>query len=708
MRWETLRDQHDEPALFERAAVAPEPERGTGRAGLAAPGPGPVLAGDDGGAVAVEIRARSVINRVPGESAVPFRWTINPYRGCSHACVYCLSGDTPILLADGRTRPLADIRAGDRIYGTRREGSYRRYTPTTVLAHWVTVKRAYRITLADGTTLTASGDHRFLTGRGWKYVTGGTSGRHRRPHLTEGIGLMGTGHYAAPPENSAAYRQGYLCGIIRGDAHHGEYSYRRAGRSAAASRMFRFRLALADDEALDRAAGYLADFGVSTDRFDFSPATANRRPMAAIRNSQRASFERISEITQWPVAPCDEWRKGFLAGIFDAEGSCSQGVLRISNTDPEIITAILLSLKHFGFEHTLEFRATAPGMQIVRLTGGLRERLRFFHTTDPAITRKRRIDDVALKSEAPLDVVSIEDTGEERTLYDITTGTGDFLANGVVSHNCFARRTHEYLDLDSGRDFDTKIMVKVNAGELLRRELADPRWSGEPIAMGTNTDPYQRAEGRYRLMPQIIAALRDFANPFSILTKGRLILRDLDLLEEAARVTDVGLAVSVGSLDEAVWRSVEPGTPRPAARLDVVRRCADRGLDCSVLMAPILPGLTDSAEQIEATVAAIAEAGATSLTPILLHLRPGAREWYMQWLAREHPRLVPRYRDLYRRGAYAPKPYRDLVSARVRDAARRHGLLRPGGDDIPRHRPAPPEAPAAPGTRGEQLSLLQP
>ncbi|MBV2365181.1 Rv2578c family radical SAM protein [Streptomonospora nanhaiensis] len=253
---------------------------------------------------------------------------------------------------------------------------------------------------------------------------------------------------------------------------------------------------------------------------------------------------------------------------------------------------------------------------------------------------------------------------------------------------CFARRTHTYLDLDPGHDFDTKIMVKVNAGELLRRELAHPRWSGEPIAMGTNTDPYQRAEGRYRLMPEIIAALRDFANPFSILTKGRLILRDLHLLEQAARVTDVGLAVSVGSLDESVWRSVEPGTPRPASRLDVVRRCADRGLRCSVLMAPILPGLTDSPEQIDATVAAIAAAGAASLTPITLHLRPGAREWYLAWLAREHPRLVPRYRELYRRGAYAPKPYRALVAARVHEAARRHGLARPAGSAD--HRPAPP------------------
>ncbi|GAB3715316.1 Rv2578c family radical SAM protein [Nocardiopsis nanhaiensis] len=243
---------------------------------------------------------------------------------------------------------------------------------------------------------------------------------------------------------------------------------------------------------------------------------------------------------------------------------------------------------------------------------------------------------------------------------------------------CFARRTHEYLDLDSGHDFDTKIMVKTNAGELLRAELARPGWRGEPVAMGTNTDPYQRAEGRYRLMREIIAAFRDAANPFSILTKGRLILRDTDLIEQAARVTDVGLAVSVGSVDERVWRSVEPGTPRPRSRLDVVRAFADRGLDCTVLMAPILPGLTDSAEQIDATAGAIAAAGARRLTPIVLHLRPGAREWYRAWLTREYPHLLPLYRDLYGNGSYAPATYRKRIGALVREAAGRHGLNRPG------------------------------
>jgi DNA repair photolyase len=239
---------------------------------------------------------------------------------------------------------------------------------------------------------------------------------------------------------------------------------------------------------------------------------------------------------------------------------------------------------------------------------------------------------------------------------------------------CYARRTHEYLDLDAGIDFDSKIVVKVNAPELLRNELTSARWAGDHIAMGTNVDPYQRAEGRYHLMPGIIEALRDARNPFSILTKGTLVLRDLDLLHEAAEVTDVSVNVSVGFVDEALWRQVEPGTPAPRARLSVCRMLTDAGIGCGVLMAPILPYLTDSPHQLEATVWAIAAAGARSVSPLVLHLRPGAREWYLAWLEREYPELMPRYRDLYGDGAYAPKAYQRSISARVAQLAHRYGV----------------------------------
>ncbi|MER6834191.1 Rv2578c family radical SAM protein [Streptomyces cellulosae] len=269
---------------------------------------------------------------------------------------------------------------------------------------------------------------------------------------------------------------------------------------------------------------------------------------------------------------------------------------------------------------------------------------------------------------------------------------------------CFARKTHSYLDLDTGLGFDSQIVVKVNAPELLRHRLASRSWHGEHIAMGTNVDCYQRAEGRYRLMPGIIEALRDHANPFSILTKGTLILRDLPLLRQAAGVTDVGVSVSVGFTDEELWRTVEPGTPAPERRLDVVRAFTDAGIACGVLMAPVIPFLGDRPDQLRATVRAIAASGATSVTPLVLHLRPGAREWFMSWLARHHPHLVARYERLYAEGAYAPRWYQRRITRQVHDLAREYGIG-PARAGTPRRIPA--AAPEEPETGlPTQLTLL--
>ncbi|MCM2422438.1 Rv2578c family radical SAM protein [Streptomyces sp. RKAG293] len=269
---------------------------------------------------------------------------------------------------------------------------------------------------------------------------------------------------------------------------------------------------------------------------------------------------------------------------------------------------------------------------------------------------------------------------------------------------CFARKTHSYLDLDTGLDFDSQIIVKVNAPELLRKELAGPRWQGQHIAMGTNVDCYQRAEGRYQLMPGIIGALRDHANPFSILTKGSLILRDLDLLRQAARVTEVSTAVSVGFLDRELWRTVEPGTPSPGKRLEVCRTLNDNGIRCGVLMAPVLPYLSDSPEQLRDTVRAIARSGATSVTPLVLHLRPGAREWYLAWLSVHHPRLLSRYKSLYAEGSYAPTWYQRRITRQVHEFATEFGI---GPNRSGALRAVPPPAAAPVQAAGPtQLSLL--
>lgn len=463
LRWRLAADDGGQGSLFDEETL------GRRRVGT----------GEFRGLEFLEVQARQVINRVPASSRMPFRWTINAYRGCSHACSYCMPGETPVLMADGKTTPLADLRTGDLVYGTVREGPYRRYVTTPVLAHWRTVKPAYEIVLEDGTELVASEDHRFLTERGWKHVTGGEDGPRRRPHLTTNHTLMGTGKVVLPPANG-----------------------------------------------------------------------------------------------------------------------------------------------------------------------------------------------MAVKSDAKLGVVSIRPLGHELEMFDITTGTHDFIANGVVSHNCFARPSHEWLGLDTGTDFERRIVVKINAVERVRAELASPRWGGEPVAMGTNTDPYQRAEGKYRLTRGIVEALSAAGNPFSILTKSTLILGDLERLAEAARRARVRADLSIGTLDEEVWRQSEPGTPHPRQRLAAVRRINQSGIPCGVLVAPILPGLSDGPDQVERVVTACLDAGAVSVSPVLLHLRPGVREHYLGWLGSFRPDLVADYERRYAGRAYLPQRDQADLSAVVRRLSR--------------------------------------
>ena len=256
---------------------------------------------------------------------------------------------------------------------------------------------------------------------------------------------------------------------------------------------------------------------------------------------------------------------------------------------------------------------------------------------------------------------------------------------------CFARNTHTYLDMDAGRDFDTQIVVKVNVVEVLQKELARPGWQHPHVALGTNTDPYQRAEGRYRLMPGIIAALAASGTPLSILTKGTLLRRDLSLLREAAQRVTVQLAMTIDVADPELRASVEPGAPTTEARLATVRAAVDLGFDVSVLVMPVLPYLTDSIAHLDRLLGMIAEAGATRVAYTALHLRPGAREWYLAWLEREHPELLPRYREMYARSAYPPKEYRVWLAGRIVPLLRRHGLDRRPRMDPSTGTPAPAE-----------------
>ncbi|MFC6085629.1 radical SAM protein [Sphaerisporangium aureirubrum] len=239
---------------------------------------------------------------------------------------------------------------------------------------------------------------------------------------------------------------------------------------------------------------------------------------------------------------------------------------------------------------------------------------------------------------------------------------------------CAGRRGHRYLGLDGERDFGSAIVVKTDAARRLRAELAKPRWRGETVAIGLTGDCYQDAERTYRLMPGIVAALRDSGNPFQVMTKSALVLRDADLIAQAAEVAEARVMVSIGFVDDRLRRAVEPGAPSAQKRLELCAELNERGAACGVLMAPILPCLTDSEDQLRAVVRRVAETGAVSITPLVLQLPSGSREWYLRWLAEQHPALLPRYTELYGGGAVAAQAYRDRVTARVTEFARLYGI----------------------------------
>jgi DNA repair photolyase len=392
--------------------------------------------------------ARTVISRNKSPD-IHFGQSINPYRGCEHGCIYCLSGDTPILMANGTTKPLENLTEGDAIYGTERTGWYRRFVKTRVLAHWSVFKSAFRITLKDGTVLVAGPDHRLLTEQGWKFVTGVAAQNGQRPHLGLGNKLMGT--------------------------------------------------------------------------------------------------ELIG-----PIAECES----SIAG------------------------------------------------QIVR-------------------------------SHARLAIVSIEALGKTMRLYDITTGTEDFIANGVVSHNCFARPSHAYVGLSPGLDFETKLFYKADAAALLEKELAAPNYKCAPITLGANTDPYQPIEKTYQVTRSVLEVLLRCKHPVSITTKGALVARDVDLLAQFARDNLVQVMFSIPTLDNELKRVLEPRAASAAAKLKAMRVLAEAGVPVGVLVAPIIPVLTE--HEIERVLEASREAGASLAGYTILRLPWEVKDLFREWLAEHFP-----------------------------------------------------------------------
>jgi DNA repair photolyase len=240
-------------------------------------------------------------------------------------------------------------------------------------------------------------------------------------------------------------------------------------------------------------------------------------------------------------------------------------------------------------------------------------------------------------------------------------------------HYCFARRYHSHLELGAGDQFASVIFVKINFVEVLRRELDKPSWKKESIGFGTATDPYQPIEGTYRISRGVLEALRDAATPVGIVTKGPMIVRDIDVLQDLSARASCRVHMSVPTVDDEAWEKLEPGVAHPMQRLRAVRQLVDAGIDCGVLMAPIVPGFSTQPKKIEATIKAIADSGATSIGAMVMHMDGGTKDHFMALLQSEYPDLVPMYDELYA-SRYVKKDYEKRVQEVVSLMRQRYGV----------------------------------
>ena len=467
----------------------------------------------------LEDQSKSILSKNDSPD-VGFTYSVNPYRGCTNACSYCLSGDTKVLLADGRTWRLDKVRPGDEIIGTRVDGASRRLVRTRVLDHWETQKIAYRIELANGTELIASSDHRFLAERGWVHVGPADDGR---AFLAERTTLVGPERFADPREGQKVF----------------------------------------------------------------------------------------------PSA------------------------------------------------------------------------------------------ELAVRSITPLG---------SRKLYDITTGTGDFIANGVVSHNCYARPTHEYLDMGAGTDFDTKIVVKRNAPELLREAFDKKSWQGELVMFSGVTDCYQAIERDLKLTRGLLEVCLEYKNPVSVISKSALVERDIDLFLALAREARFHIHVSLAFADDEMARKIEPWAASPSRRFKVIERLAKAGVPVGVMVAPVIPGVNDS--QMVTVLERAAEAGATTAGWVLLRLPHAVKDVFEERIRVAMPLAADKvlhrirstrggeklYDSRFGTRGRGEGPYADTIATMFDTTILRLGLNRRGELDDDEN--AGPTTFCRPAPRTAQLSLF--
>ena len=548
---------------------------------------------------------------------VGFRFSLNPYRGCEHGCVYCVGPDTPVLYGDMSWRPIGGVRVGDELAGfdeLPEPGRTRKFRRSVVEAVWWSKRQAVRLVTEHADVVTTA-EHRWLQARNHRWS--------RTTQLSPGCRLrympVVTGH-----EVDDDYRAGYIAGLTLGD---GTFRYELGQRSSPPAY---WRVALIDDEPLLRAVEYLGRFSVETSIRPLSPAFGNRKPLNQVRVQSLSRLATIHALVR-AEADTQSWRRGFVAGFFDAEG-CNSTSLRISQKDVAVLERVRRYASSLGFDFRLEPR---PGVaSTLRLGGRLVDRIRFFSLCRPAIARKLGALFGREMNLDPEPVAALE-PGPIMDVVDIQTSTRTFYAAGLATHNCYARPSHEYLGFSAGLDFERRIMVKDDAPELLRKTFISPRWEPQVVALSGNTDCYQPVERKLGITRRCLEAFAEFRNPVSAITKSALVARDADLFAELARHGAAQVFVSITTLDPELARRMEPRAARPDRRLEAIAALAAAGVPVGVMVAPVIPGLNDA--EMPRILGAAAHAGARSAGWVLLRLPKPVDELFDGWLAERFP-----------------------------------------------------------------------
>ncbi len=627
---------------------------------------------------------------------IGFRFSLNPYRGCEHGCVYCLGPDTPILHADMTWRPIGQVRVGDELVGfdeSPEPGGTRKFRQAVVEAAWWSRRPTVRL-ITEQTEVVTTAEHRWLQARDFRWSrTGSLSPGRRLRHVPVTVDEV----------IDDDYRVGYIAGLSLGD---GTFRYQPGWRSDKLGFPLAYwRIALVDDEPLARIVEHLHCFGVEAHIRPFFNGAPNRKPLKKV---EIRSLGRLAIIHTLLNAERDtrSYRRGFLAGFFDAEGHNGDS-LRISQVDLSVLERVRRYAGSLGFEFRLEPRLGRAST--LRLIGRLMDRIRFFSVCRPAIARKIA---ALFGREMNVDpeVVRAVEPGPPQDVVDIQTSTGTFYAAGLATHNCYARPSHEYLGFSAGLDFERRIMVKDDAPVLLRRTFAGWGWEPEVVALSGNTDCYQPVERRLELTRRCLEVFVDFRNPVAAITKSALVARDADLYGELARHGAAHVFCSLTTLDPELARQLEPRAAHPERRLEAIARLTAAGVPVGVLVAPVIPGLNDA--EIPRILAAAAAAGARTASWVLLRLPKPVDELFDRWLTERFPerreRVLHRVRETragrlsdahFGRRMRGEGVYAEQIAALFAAAARKHGL------DAPL-----PELSAAafrrPAVAGDQLRLL--